>query len=117
VVEGAPGLSLNDCEPVKDEPVALRRAELPIHPEVEQGESAVLMKDDVPRVKIGMEEPVGNEHLEHDVDYQPHQALFGRCVERVLRLMQAHAFDPVHGQDTMGGMTPVYSRKLDISSS
>jgi hypothetical protein len=59
MVKGAAGLALNHSEPVEYGSIPLLARQLTIHAEVEQGEGPIAVKDCVPRMKIGMKEPIG----------------------------------------------------------
>ena len=113
MVKGAPGLALDHREPIQNETVPLTRRQLTDHAEVEQGEGAIRVKKDVPRMKIGVEQPIGNEHLQHDVDQARDNPLLLFRVERLDGLVQAQPLHPTHRQHTLARMAPVNGGTLD----
>ena len=114
MVKGAPGLALDHREPVEDESIPLPRRQLTDHAEVEQGEGTVMVKENVSRMKIGVEQPIGNEHLQHDVDQTRDKPLLLLRVERFDGLVKAQPLYPTHRQHTLARMAPVNGWKLDV---
>ncbi len=109
-------LALDEAEQQLQQLVAAPCREPPHHAEVDEGEAVARQVEHVARVRVGVEEAVLDDHLEHRLraalrEQRPVVAGLGR---QPIQLVTRNAVDPVLHVDALAGVLPVHARDHDM---